>query len=171
MTFNRVFQTWLFLTTLFFVFSCIDLGFEYAQPYGRNNVSGIPDKWKGTYILEEDTIVISDNFINSLKDSLAFSDKDSLLIRKYKGWYYLNIKKSTRSYWTVLCLRERGQSLWVLTPEIESEDSIELKPFGMRIENNNDGSIQSFVIDPKITDWKKLLKSNFFSSYELRRVK
>ncbi|MDH5605192.1 MAG: hypothetical protein OEY51_14675 [Cyclobacteriaceae bacterium] len=152
--------------------SCIELGFERAQPLGKSNITDIPDSWKGHWLLEEeDTIIISDNFIGALKDSLQFSQKDSLIIRKQSGWYYLNIKRHTQSYWTLFCLQKKGDELFVLTPEIDEEDSTGLRPFDMHILYDHAGQIQSFVIDPEPSDWKKLLKSSFFSTYQLRRIK
>jgi len=170
MIFNRVMIV-VWMPLLFLIAgSCIELGFEKAQPRGKNNITDIPESWKGRWLIEEDTIIISDNFIVALKDSLQFSPEDSLLIRKQNGWYYLNFKKRTQSYWTLFCIQKKGGELSVLTPEINAEDSTGLRSYDMNIVHDHAGNIQSFVIDPKPSDWKKLLKSSYFSRYQLRRI-
>lgn len=151
--------------------ACIDLGFESPQPEGQRNIGSVPGKFEGTYTNQEDTLSFHGSWLVSGNDSISIQPSDTLVIRKWKGWYFFNMTESKHHYWTVACAKVKGDKLILLLPQIVREDKEMLTQFGgveeLIDENNN---LDAYIIDPSRSDWGRLLDSRLFAENVFERV-
>ncbi|MDH5396574.1 MAG: hypothetical protein OEX02_00400 [Cyclobacteriaceae bacterium] len=155
-----------FIWITFLFSSCVDLGFDTPQPEGYPDIALFPTEWLGTYISDEDTLVIKPYSVLVEKDSVYFNlNAENLVLRKFQNWYILNLKEPEKDYWTVFCARLKGDKLTVKVPSIDEDDKKALeKQFEVNESYNSNGNVDAYIIHPTPKQWKKLLKSKFFSS-------
>ena len=155
----------------FFLVACIDLGYHELQPLGAETLDEFPEELKGVYANREDTLTINDYYLISKSDSTFLALSDSLVLRKDQGWYFLNITENNMGYWTVICARRKGNKLQLMIPEIDEDDKEALEKYWPVEEHYNSlENLEAFIIAPKREDWKKLLKSKFYSKTTFRRI-
>ena len=164
--------------TLFIVFlsftaiSCIDLGFDNPQPLNEPNLDSFPTELTGVFANKEDTLIISESMIISGNDSTKIEISDEMILRYYQGWYFLNLTESGKDYWTVICARRKGNKLILQIPEIEEEDKEAIaEKWEVRDHHNSLGNLEAYIIAPDKNEWKKLLKSKFFSKATFKKLK
>lgn len=93
--------------------ACKELTYPEAQPKGEKNLSTIPDELHGKFVssgTDGDTIAIARNGIfnpahpNDAKSTYILSD--SLVLRKYKGYYFMNHHEHDKlNEWRVVVIK------------------------------------------------------------------
>lgn len=89
---NKLFIAFLILA----ISACKEISFKEPQPKGKKALSEIPKELLGTYLLEEeisagrDTMVVTKNGYFVKSDSTKGELGDSLVLKKYKGYYFFN---------------------------------------------------------------------------------
>src|SRR5688572_24923246 len=81
---------------LFLLLACKEISFKEPQPRGRPMLSEIPKELRGKYLLIEadsnstDTLIVTNNGYQVTNDSTKGLLGDSLVLKKYKGYYFFN---------------------------------------------------------------------------------
>jgi hypothetical protein len=81
---------------VFSLFACKEISFKEPQPKGRRNLSEIPRELLGSYLLVEekgenkDTLIVTKTGYYLPSDSTKGQLGDSLVLKKYKGYYFFN---------------------------------------------------------------------------------
>lgn len=99
---------------------------------------------------------------------------DSIVLKDYKGEYYLSIRDEPNRYNVLLLKKDRNDdvSAWMIDPENEME---EFRKFTSRIEDvyNSEGEIDKYIASPKAKELRKFVENGGFrqSAYRLYRVR
>ena len=151
--------------------SCIDLGFENPQPEGLSNVDGLPAELSGSYINKDDTLVFSSGFIISGGDSVSLIPSETLVIRKYNGYYFINMTDEKKGYWTVTCAKINKDRLTLMIPELQEDDKEQLeKKWPVKEKYNEYDELMAYIISPTKNEWKKLLRSKYYAKNTFKRI-
>jgi hypothetical protein len=99
----------------FVILGCNEITYPVPQPSGEKNLATIPDELHGKFMspgsgLSEDTVAISRNGIfdpnhpNDAKSIYRLSD--SLVLRKYKGYYFMSLsERPSRDDWSLVVIK------------------------------------------------------------------
>lgn len=169
--------------------SCVEVLYEKTQPQKTNTLNTFPKELQGKYYIsykdslnESDTLVISTNYFTELtltkkeniqQEKMKVYLSDSLVLKELGNNYVLNFKE--KETWMALVLKpieNYGYSVtWI---DGDNEDSVEKmqKIIEAKIIRNKDDKIEKYIINPKKSDFKKLLKSKgiFTEIYKLKKL-
>ena len=147
--------------------------FAETQPKNVSTLKDLPRKLYGIYYNGDDSTYLRISKTNVLK---AYIDSDTIpgqefldtilalnrgdVIKKYRGYYFLNIKRGTDD-WEVKRMRLNNGVLSI--NEISSEDEVSKLE---EITESRRDTIKPFKVRPSKKQFKKFLKNNGFSSGE-----
>jgi len=160
----------LFAFIIIAVTSCKEISFKEAQPKGKRVLSEMPENLRGKYLLIEengnnkDTLVITRQGYNVTGDSTKGNLGDSLVLKKYKGYYFFNdnenpewllrvVKQEANGDLSYLFMDSGEQSFHDYAYELNKEiqiDSFEVK--GKKL----------YQIDPTPRQLLNLIKKGYF---------
>ena len=120
------FKTIAFVSLLIILNGCKEISFQEPQPKGKKALVQVPKKLHGTYLLtaagdnSEDTL-----FVNSTGYRIASDKKesllgDSLVLKQYKGYYFININERPEWLMRVIRLEENGD-LTYMSLDVEED--------------------------------------------------
>ena len=114
----------LFLFVLFLA-SCSEISYKEPQPKGIKNLTQVPSKLHGRYLIlddgeQSDTLVVSATGYKLGKDDLA-TLSDSLVMKYYKGYYFINMRSDYSWYLRVVKPLPNGNLSYMAMPEISDE--------------------------------------------------
>jgi hypothetical protein len=170
--------------------SCNEIGFDQPQPKDKKTLSAFPKNLQGKYLtlndeggVDKDTVVISASeyhFAYFEAADSAHNDEydhgflcDTLILKSYKGYYFLNFIQ--RPLWVVRVLHpEKNGDLTLMTPELENVDftdyvkklSVEIKVDSFRHDKE-----MRYRIDPSPKQLVRLIEKGYFSKSALKRIK
>ena len=170
--------------------SCKEISFKEPQPKGRKPLTVIPKELQGKYLtfnddgeISKDTVVVhskgyrfvyfekSENAVASAFDEGALGD--SLILKSYKGYYFLNSNENPE--WILRVIkREKNGDLLYMAPEQEDVDfqsylkklSTEIHIDSMQVNNAT-----LYQIDPTPQQLVRLIDKGYFSKTILKKVK
>ncbi|MEZ4774993.1 MAG: hypothetical protein R3D00_17550 [Bacteroidia bacterium] len=95
---------------------------------------------------------------------------DSVILKNYKGEYYLNMRDEPSRYNVLLLKQERNGDLavWMVDPEKEIEHLQEYTR-GVREEYNSEGKVEKYIVSPKAKELNKFVQNGGFK-YLLYRL-
>lgn len=184
-------QWYLQLLILFFLITgCKEITFREPQPKGKKALKANPKKIQGKYLaveddgeISKDTIVITENgyhvnyyetFAKLVSGSLDQGTLgDSLVIKKYKGYYFLNFNEKPE--WTLRVLHvEKNDDLILMALE---DDGLDFNSFVKKLAKEiqvdsfevNDEMLYQIAPEPK--QLINLIKKGYFSKSVLKKVK
>jgi hypothetical protein len=159
---------------------CKEISYKEPQPKGKRALSEIPRELRGKYLVVEengnnqDTLIVTNNGYHFTNDSTKGELSDSLVLKKYQGYYFFNdnenpewllrvIKKESNGDLTFMYMETGEKSfhefLYALNEEIKI-DSFEI---------NNE---MLYQIDPTPKQLIDLIKKDYFKkSITLQKVK
>ncbi|MFN3839597.1 MAG: hypothetical protein ACK4RF_02725 [Cyclobacteriaceae bacterium] len=158
--------------------SCVEISYKEPQPKGKKSLVKVPKSLLGRYHLSEngvmldDVIVIFENgYRLEPKDSLEkveeFILSDSLVLKQYKGYFFVNNRATYNWHMRVLKRKKNGE-LALLEMDNVPEDEESRKQFIDRlqaeipvIQTELNGSKQ-YVIDPTPAKLIDLIRKGFF---------
>ncbi len=163
--------------------SCLEISYKEPQPKGKKILQTVPKKLQGRYHLTENGISLDDIvliFENGYrlepKDSLEkieeFLLSDSLVLKYYKGYYFVN-SRATHAWLLRIIQRKKNGDLVFLEMDNIPEHEESRKEFIDRlgaevpvIETEVNGSRQ-FIIDPTPQKLLDLIRKGFFKEKTL----
>ena len=175
---------------LFLASACKEVSFPEPQPKGRRSLSSIPQKLQGKYLpyqdngeLSRDTIVITRNGyrfgyyepvpVSNHRDEYEEGIlSDSLVLKSYRGYYFLNLLE--RKEWLLRVIRQqRNGDLTYLTMEQENvdfNDYIRKLSYELPIDSVQAGDDMLYRIDPSPSKLVELIEKGFFTKTELKKI-
>jgi hypothetical protein len=170
-TFNKTFlnmKYFRFLVLLTLV-SCQEITYKEPQPKNKKSLTEMPTSLRGRYLMEDET--------SNQKDTLYISETgyrtqggavdegtlgDSLVLKKYKGYYFLNINQ--RPEWALRIIKqEKNGDILFMSMEDKEFNSF-LKKLGkeIKIDSTYAGDEKLYQIDPTPKQLVGLIKKKYF---------
>jgi hypothetical protein len=170
--------------------SCKEIGFDQPQPKGKKILSAFPKSLHGKYLtlnddgaIDKDTVVISASeyhFAYFEAADTAHNDEydhgvlcDTLVLKSYKGYYFLNFIQ--RPLWVVRVLHpEKNGDLTLMAPEqenVEFSDYIKHLAGEIKIDSFQHDKETRYRIDPSPKELVTLIEKGYFSKAALKRIK
>jgi hypothetical protein len=159
--------------SLFFLglIGCQEITYRAPQPKGVNSLAEIPEAMRGHYLLPEDNRAVRDTLVVEAHTYFALSDKgdkrvlgDSLLLRYYKGYYFINLFNNPEWLVRAMRLEANGDIAYFMLGAEEKEFPAFIKNFGREIKV--DSSVvhgkKLYQIDPTPAQLVGLLKKGHF---------
>ncbi len=150
--------------------SCKEISFKEAQPKGKRTLSEMPQSLRGKYLLIEengnnkDTLVITRKGYYVTGDSTKGEIGDSLVLKKYKGYYFFNDNENPEWLLRVVKQEANGDLSYMF---MDSGD----QPFNDYVyEVNKEIQVDSleikgeklYQIDPTPRELLNLIKKGYF---------
>ena len=174
------------------VTSCKEISFREPQPAGRKPLNETPKSLKGKYLtvqengdLSKDTVIISNRgyrfgyFDASQRSSSDLSRydegvlSDSLILKSYKGYYFLNINQNPE--WLLRVIKqEKNGDLIYMAPEqegVDFKDYIKKLSAEIKIDSIEVNQEMLYQIDPSPNQLLNLIEKGFFSRTVLKKLK
>lgn len=156
--------------------SCTEVTYKETQPKGRKSLTEIPASLRGRYLLMDDNGIDKDTLyigINGYKTRGGAIDEgilgDSLVLKKYKGYYFLNVNQ--RPEWALRVIKqEKNGDLLFMSMEDKNFNSF-LKKLGteIRIDSTHVDDEKLYQIDPTPKKLVGLIKKKYFG--QITRIK
>jgi len=171
--------TGLSLLSILYLASCAEISYKEPQPKGVKGLSQVPAKLQGRYLIMEDgeltdTLVIMPTGYRLGKDELAILS-DSLVMKYYKGYYFINMRNDFSWYLRVVKPQKNGDLLYMAMPEVSDEQ--EGKKFRDQlsqditiVETEVDGKT-FYLIDPSPKKLIQLIHKGHFKEQVFKKIK
>jgi hypothetical protein len=181
----------LFLLLVFLSASCKEISFREPQPNGRRAMTTVPKKLQGKYLtyeengaLSKDTIIITATgyrfgYFDRLPTSNHREDyekgflSDSLVLKAYKGYYFLNLYE--RPEWLLRVIRqERNGDLIYMAMEqedVDFNDYVKRLSREIAIDSIRNEKEILYHIDPSPSKLVELIEKGYFTRTPLKRIR
>ncbi len=152
--------------------ACNEIVYKEPQPTGIKALVGVPSRLHGKYVMQEedgDTIVIFKNGFradNKKEEDILYLS-DSLVLKKYKDYYFISLRDKAEWNLRILSLQKNGDLLMMMmesVPESEDERKVFIENLSKEtpvIQNTLD-SVTHYLIDPSPQQLYKLIQRGFF---------
>lgn len=151
-------------------FGCKEISFKEPQPRGKKALQEIPPKLRGTYLLSaenepsKDTLVVSENGYLVVSDRKQNLLGDSLVLKHFKGYYFININENPEWLLRVVRLEKNGD-LTLMSMDVEEtsfNDLLRRLSKDVRIDSIQTGTETLYQIDPSPRELLKLIEKGYF---------
>lgn len=153
--------------------ACNEICYKEPQPAGVKSLNEIPAKLHGTYFFDEedgDTVVIFKNGLraNNNKEEDVIYLSDSLVLKKYKSYYFFSHRDENEWNLRVLQIQKNGNLVMLMmrsVPKNENERKIFLENLSKEtpvIETSVKNETH-YIIDPSAKKLLSLIKKDFFN--------
>lgn len=179
-----------FLISLLAAAGCKEISFPEPQPRGRKPLPKVPATLQGEYLvlredgeLSKDTVVImASGYRFGYFEPLSIPDgtrndsaflSDSLVLKSYKGYYFVNLREPPQWKLRVLKQEKNGDILY-MTPE---QDGVEFRDYlrkisrEIRVDSVRAGEKMFYYIDPSPRQLVDLVEKGYFTSTALRKIR
>jgi hypothetical protein len=150
------------------VIGCTEISYKEPQPKGIKSLLEVPSKLHGTYLWQGDTITFFNKGFRAKdkkEDFLYLSD--SIVLKKYKGYYFVSYRDQHE--WLVRVLKpESNGDLSYFEMENVPENAEEKKVFLEKLSKETPvvettvDSVTHYVIDPSPKKLQILIAKGFF---------
>ncbi|MBX2944355.1 MAG: hypothetical protein KF725_00875 [Cyclobacteriaceae bacterium] len=159
--------------------SCSEISYKEPQPKGIKSLAQVPAKLQGKYLIMEegelaDTLIVMPGGYKLGKDELAMLS-DSLVMKHYKGYYFINLRNEFSWYLRVVKQQKNGDLLYLSMPEVSHE--YQGKKFRDQlaqevtiVETEVDGKT-FYLIDPSPKKLIQLIQKGYFNEQTFQKVK
>lgn len=144
---NKLFLAFVFIVAC----ACKEISFQGPQPKGKASLKEIPKSLLGKYLLSEqndasnkDTLVVTRNGYYVTSDSTRGTLGDSLVLKKFKGYYFFNDNENPEWLLRVVKRLDNGDLTYM------SMDPGEQKFNEFLLELNKEITIDSFHVKNKM---------------------
>jgi len=162
------------------VVSCKEISYKVPQPKGRKALTSIPNVLQGSYMLtsaedgSKDTLIINSKGYMAASDQKQKSLGDSLVLKFYKGYYFVSInenpewilriiKPEADGNLTFMSMNTRQESFNALLTRLSQDD--------ITIDSLASGNDTLYQIDPTPRQLLKLVKHGYFSeTVKMQRI-
>ncbi len=167
---------YLSILILLVLVSCKEITYKEPQPKGKKSIDVMPVTLRGRYLIEEET--------SNQKDTLYINETgyrtgggavdegilgDSLVLKKYKGYYFFNVNQKPEWALRVVKQEKNGDLLFM---SMEDKDfNTFLKNLGREIKIDSSYSMDEklYQIDPTPKQLVGLIKKKYFG--QVTRIK
>ncbi|MCB8998800.1 MAG: hypothetical protein H6540_01860 [Bacteroidales bacterium] len=161
------------LTALLILQSCSSYYFENPQPAGLENLQSFPKKITGTYLDPEkgDTIgtIFSDGIsLEVNKNNVKLPLNEKFILRKYKSYYFLNLKQEQDQLWAVYILKPGPKkSLDIYAISSDAADINILKGITeVKTKENKGEDNDIYILNPSYEEMLKIFDSGLLKSVQ-----
>jgi hypothetical protein len=169
-----------FASLIIALFSCKEISFKEPQPRGKKVLKEIPEALIGSYLIKDEKSAETDTLMVSSNGYIAASDKkgdqlgDSLVLKKFKGYYFVNSNENPE--WILRVIKqERNGDLVFMTME---EQGVSFKEFlnniskEIKIDSVEVNGEKLYQIDPSPRQLVKLIEKGYFrKTMEVKKLK
>jgi hypothetical protein len=157
----------LVFSCLIFLASCTSVYFENPQPAGQENLKEFPKRLTGLYVDTEKGDTVASIFPDGF--SLDLNEKDvkiplskKTILRKYKSYYFLNLKEEDDNLWTVYIVKPSGRKGLIIFELSTEEAPLEKLRAITEVKNKDtkDEGSSSWIINPSIGEMDKIISSH-----------
>lgn len=153
------------------LFSCKEISYKETQPAGKKSLSGIPEKIQGSYLLADTKDNSADTLIIDATGYFAASDKkkqvlgDSLQIKSYKGYYFVNINENPEWLLRIVKVQKNGDLELMSMPTDEKRFGELLRKLAreVKVDSIDFNNERLYQIDPTPKQLMTLLRKGYFS--------
>ena len=148
--------------------ACTEISYKEPQPKGVKSLVSVPAKLHGTYIMDNDTVIFFDQgfrAIDKKEDVLYLSD--SIVLRKYKSYYFVSYREGYE--WLLRILKpQKNGDLLMLEMDHVPDDAAQRKLFIETLSKETPviettvDSVTHYVIDPSPKKLDQLIQKGFF---------
>jgi hypothetical protein len=161
---------WAVLFVVLF-FSCKEVTYNDPQPKGKKSIAVVPEKLRGSYVMINDKENSKDTlFVNSRGYMIASDRKqkslgDSLVLRYYKGYYFLSINENPEWLLRVIQRDPNGDLRFMSMDTDENNFKSLLNKLSkeVKIDSITLSHEKLYQIDPTPKQLLKLIKKDFFN--------
>jgi hypothetical protein len=170
---------------------CKEISFQEPQPLRRRTLNNIPKKLQGKYLtymedgqLSQDTVIISprgyrfgyfekpeisDHTDNYDSGSLS----DSLVLKSYKGYYFLNFFEKPEWLLRVIKQDSKGDLVYMAMEEedVDFDDYVKKLSAEIRIDSVLKEDKTLYHINPSPKQLISLIEKGFFSKTRLKKIR
>jgi hypothetical protein len=163
---------------LVFLIACSEICYKEPQPKGVKPLTEIPGKLHGRYIVSDengstDTLIVFNKGYRIGKDDVA-SLSDSLVLKQYKGYYFINIRDDVAWYLRIVKQEKNGNILYMAMPEATSEYkggifkdvlSLDVPVAETEVEGKT-----HYIIDPSPKKLLELIRKGYFGEQTFKKI-
>jgi hypothetical protein len=159
--------------------SCKEVSFSEPQPKGKRALQEIPRELRGEYLLVDDdnntdTLIVTANGYLMRSDSTEGLLGDSLVLKKYKGYYFFNDNEDPEWLLRVVKQESNGDLSYLFMDPGErtfNEYLLELTE-EIKIDSSELHGEKLYQIDPSPRQLLSLIRNGFFrKSLTLKKLK
>lgn len=139
--------------------SCHQVLFVEPQPNFKRDKKSFSRSLQGTYISEDgsDSLIIGKDFF-SLDPKNRIWISDSLKVRKFHGYWFVNAKPSKEKYWTTAFVKDlNGKSIFVYMLDHKESLSRLKKITPVSETKKANGQTDDYIINPDKKALKRIL--------------
>ena len=164
---------------ILYLASCSEISYKEPQPKGIKGLSRVPAKLEGSYLIMEDgeltdTLVVMPTGYRIGKDELA-TLSDSLVMKYYKGYYFINMRNDFSWYLRVVKPQKNGDLLYLAMPEVSNENDgkkfRDLLAQDINIVETEIDRKTFYLIDPTPKKLIQLIKKGHFKEQTFKKIK
>lgn len=152
------------------IFSCKEISYKAPQPSGKAALKTVPAELHGMYLLSDDKETSKDTLIISASGYHGVSDRDesplgdSLVLKYYKGYYFLSINENPEWLLRIVKRQPNGDLIYFSMDTDEKKFNQLLKD--LTKETTVDSVVvkgeKLYQIDPSPRKLMKLIKKGYF---------
>ncbi len=168
-----------FLLFLIFLVCCKEITFREAQPKGKPALKEIPRELRGEYLLVDDdnnrdTLVVTSKGYVMRSDSTEGILGDSLVLKKFRGYYFFNDNENPEWLLRVIKREKSGDLSYLLMDPGEKTFNEYLLDLNkeIKIDSSEIDGKKLYQIDPSPRQLYSLIQKGFFrKSLTLKKLK
>jgi hypothetical protein len=176
-----IMRTYPLLLISLLIGACNEISFREPQPKGKESLTKIPIELQGSYLMKDDDGKTRDTLIISPLGYIAGHNpdekmllSDSLVLRTYKGYYFINL--NSRPEWVLRVLqRQKNGDLLFLALDRDNKTTFNqlLKKLSTEIEIDSSSVNESMIyqIDPTPKQLVSFIKKGYFKKSLFTKIK
>jgi hypothetical protein len=185
-----MYQRSFFLLIAVLIFSCKEISFREPQPKGRRILLSVPEKLRGKYLtfqdngeVSKDTVVITANgyrfgYYDQTSGSAYEPDyhsgvlSDSLVLKYYRGYYFLNLYEDPEWLLRVIKQQKNGDLLYMALEQknVDFNDYVSKLSTEIAIDSVKRKNKILYYIDPSPSKLVELIEKGYLSHAILKKV-
>ncbi len=180
---------------VFFILSCLvackEISFREPQPKGRRTIMKVPKNLQGKYLtvmengdLSKDTVILlSNGYRFGYFDEVPSSNhregyesgtlSDSLVLKYYRGYYFLNLYENPEWLLRVIKQEKNGDLIYLAMEQeaVDFNDYIKKLSNEIRIDSIVSENETLYHIDPAPVQFIELIEKGYFSRTVLKKIR
>lgn len=162
---------------LLLLFSCKEISFKEPQPRGKKALKEIPKSLTGTYLLsnekESDTLIVTSTRYYALSDKKESVLGDSLVLKKFKGYYFVNINDDPEWLLRIIKQEKNGDLIYMEMDDGNSwNDFIAKLSKEIKIDSVEVKGGKLYQIDPSPKQLVGFIEKGFFKQkMQMKKLK